>query len=320
MTSTLEIKDMTKQFQQQTILKDVSFTLNKGEILSIVGPSGSGKTTLLRILAGLETPTSGTVSISGKDVTRKKANKRNLSLVFQQPLLFPHMTVKENIRYGAKLAKKNDERKIISLLDAIGLSSYADHYPSEISGGQQQRVALARAMATEPEVILFDEPFSSLDPQLRQGLRLWVRAFLAERSITSIFVTHDTEEAMLMGDRVALFNEGLFQQMDQPKVLHQSPANPFVANFLGGHLVLDDEQYIPLSSCMLHPPQSSEAYETYSGIIEHVTYQHGQSIGHVYVEDLNKKISLPISNLSAKEEIHLYLPSSQIKRFRGNPT
>ncbi|MCA0972609.1 ABC transporter ATP-binding protein [Halobacillus litoralis] len=319
MTNTLEIQKLTKQFNEQSILRDITFSVEKGEVLSIVGPSGSGKTTLLRILAGLEPLTTGTISISGQDVTEKKANKRSVSLVFQQPLLFPHMTVEENIRYGAKLAKKDSKRKTQSLLEAIGLLDYKDYYPAEISGGQQQRVALARAMATEPEVILFDEPFSSLDPQLRKELRLWVRTFLTERSITSIFVTHDTEEAMLMGDRVAVFHEGKFQQVDQPSTLLQSPNHPFVAHFLGGHLVIDEERYIPVQSCLFRPP-SDTSYEQHEGTIQHKTYQHGQTIGHLFLESLGEKVSLPVQEGSVGAELSLYLPLDKIKRFEGGRT
>ncbi|TGB01865.1 heme ABC exporter ATP-binding protein CcmA [Halobacillus salinus] len=319
MTNTLEIKQLSKQFQRNNILNDISFSLHKGEVLSIVGPSGSGKTTLLRILAGLEPPTGGSIVLSGKDITSQKANKRNISLVFQQPLLFPHMTVKENIEYGAKLVKKADKRKIHSLLEAIDLLEYQDYYPAEISGGQQQRVALARAMATEPAVILFDEPFSSLDPKLRKELRLWVRSFLEDRSITSIFVTHDTEEAMLMGDRIALFHDGRFQQIDESSTLYQTPANPFVANFLGGHIVLDEARYIPLRFCRLELP-SDESFEKIEGMIKHRTFQHGQMIGHIHIHSLNQNISMPLSESNTQESVSLYLPGSEIRSFGGDAT
>ncbi|MBH0231590.1 ABC transporter ATP-binding protein [Halobacillus yeomjeoni] len=317
MTLTLEVNQLKKQFHDKSILYDLSFKLHKGEILSIVGPSGSGKTTLLRILAGLDAPTDGSIVMQGKNITDQKANKRNVSLVFQQPLLFPHMTVKENIRYGAKIAKK-DMKKTDPLLKAIGLELYADHYPSELSGGQKQRVALARAMATEPDVILFDEPFSSLDPKLRQEMRYWVRQFLVERSITSIFVTHDIDEAMIMGDRIALFHEGTFQQIDRLSTLHEDPANAFVARFLGGHLVIDSDHYAPLSSCYLSASDAGEDPRTFEAAVQQITYQNGQAIGHIYVDELDEKVSLPIKHFTHNDRIKLYIAKSMIRRFGGS--
>ncbi|KHE67249.1 ABC transporter ATP-binding protein, partial [Halobacillus sp. BBL2006] len=293
------------------------FKLNKGEVLSVVGPSGSGKTTLLRILAGLEKPTSGNIFMNDNEITHKKANKRNVSLVFQQPLLFPHMTVIENIRYGSKLAGKKNESKILELLDAIDLVNYKNFFPSEISGGQQQRVALARAMATDPKVILFDEPFSSLDPKLRKELRFWVRDFLAKRSITSIFVTHDVEEAMIMGDRVALFHEGIFQQINKPETLHEHPANAFVANFLGGHIVLDDSTYAPLKAISFESPDSGKDTLSLQGVVQHITYQNGLVIGHILIEDLQEKIAVPMETPEVSEQISLYLPVSSLRQFAG---
>lgn len=253
-----------------------------------------------------------------EDVTWKKANKRSISLVFQQPLLFPHMTVKENINYGAKLAKKFSTKKTTKLLQAIGLESYQDYFPSEISGGQQQRVALARAMATEPEVILFDEPFSSLDPQLREELRYWVRRFLVERSITSIFVTHDTEEAMLMGDRVAIFHEGHFQQINTPSFLHKKPANPFVAKFLRGHLVLNNHQYAPLPACRVTLNSKETAAVTFHASLQHVTYQHGQAIAHLLIDELNEKISLPLDEAQIFEKVLINIDHFDIQNFEDS--
>ncbi|RWZ52285.1 ABC transporter ATP-binding protein [Halobacillus fulvus] len=316
MSYVLEANDLTKQFHKERILNRVQFQLKKGEVLSIVGPSGSGKTTLLRTLAGLEKPTEGTLSMSGHDITEKKANERSIGLVFQQPLLFPHMTVEENIRYGAKFARSSKKDSVTDLLSAIELSDYRGYYPAEISGGQQQRVALARAIATEPDVILFDEPFSSLDPKLRHDLRIWLREFLAERSITSIFVTHDTEEAMLMGDRVGVFHEGTFQQIDRPEVLYKEPANAFVARFIGGHFVLSEHEYIPLSNCSV----TTNAYETgrrYMATIQHITFQHGQTIAHMSMEDLNKTTTLPVAGAEVGQTVWLSFPDEQICAFGG---
>ncbi|MYL51277.1 ATP-binding cassette domain-containing protein [Halobacillus litoralis] len=318
MTQTkLEMKNITKTFNQDTILNDLTFHLEKGEIMSIVGPSGSGKTTLLRILAGLEKPTEGEIIMNGKEITKQKANRRSISLVFQQPLLFPHMTVKENIDYGAKVSKKYKAEKIESLLEATGMARFRDHYPSEISGGQQQRTALARAMATEPEVILFDEPFSSLDPSLRQDLRYWVRDFLASRETTAVFVTHDMEEAMIMGDQIAVFENGKFQQIGTVETLHQSPANMRVASFLGGHLILNDHEFVPLHAVQLGSQKTSENGVSFHASVEHITYQHGRPIVHLYIRELEKKISLPINESLPKQEVQVTIPCDSIKTFSG---
>ncbi|MGP4076084.1 ABC transporter ATP-binding protein [Halobacillus sp. K22] len=316
MSHTLNVQHLSKQFNHDLILSDLTFQLEKGEILSIVGPSGSGKTTLLRILAGLETPSQGSIHMYGKEITFQKANRRDISLVFQQPLLFPHMTVEENIAYGAKLAGKKDKNKITQLLEATGLDRYRKYFPAEISGGQQQRVALARAMATEPEIILFDEPFSSLDPKLRHEIRYWVRDFLVDQSITGVFVTHDTEEAMIMGDRLALFHEGTFQQIDRAEAIHENPANSFVADFLGGHLVIDSRHYVPVKDCSLHPIKEEEM-RSYDGILQHITFQNGQTVGHILLKDLGHKIVLPLREHVSAEKITLYIKESSIRKFGG---
>lgn len=318
MTQTkLEMKRITKIFNEETILNNLSFQLEKGGIMSIVGPSGSGKTTLLRILAGLEKPTDGEIIMNGKDITKLKANRRSISLVFQQPLLFPHMTVKENIAYGAKVSKKYKDEKIESLLEVIGMTRFRDHYPSEISGGQQQRTALARAMATEPEVILFDEPFSSLDPSLRQDLRYWVRDFLASRETTAVFVTHDMEEAMIMGDQIAVFEDGNFQQIGTAESLHKSPANMRVASFLGGHLILNEHEFAPLQAIQVETQKTMGNDVSFQATVEHITYQHGRPVAHLYVKELEKKISVPIDESFSKQEVHVTIPNSSIQTFSG---
>ncbi|SFK36955.1 sulfate transport system ATP-binding protein [Halobacillus dabanensis] len=314
--TTLEIKNMTKNYKSETVLNELSFQLQQGEILSIVGPSGSGKTTLLRVLAGLEEPTNGSIFMYGEEITKQKANKRDISLVFQQPLLFPHMTVMENIVYGAKISKKYKKEKTDALLTAIGMGKYQDHFPSEISGGQQQRTALARAMATEPEVILFDEPFSSLDPSLRQDLRYWVRNFLVKQKTTAIFVTHDMEEAMIMGDKIAVFTEGQFQQIGKAKTLQESPANLLVASFMGGNLILSEEEYISLQEITLSPPTDRKADRIYEATLLHVTYQHARPIAHLHIHSLDEKVSLPLQHEDElQENVTIYIPDSEVRRF-----
>ncbi|CDQ21528.1 iron(III) transport system ATP-binding protein/sulfate transport system ATP-binding protein/putative spermidine/putrescine transport system ATP-binding protein [Halobacillus karajensis] len=310
----LEIQNITKQFHTETILNGLSFHLNHGNILSIVGPSGSGKTTLLRILAGLEKPTDGTILMNGKDITKQKAYRRNISLVFQQPLLFPHMTVKENIVYGAKVSKKYKAEKIETLLEAVGMKRFSNYYPSEISGGQQQRTSLARAMATEPEVILFDEPFSSLDPSLRKDLRYWVRNFLVSRHTTAVFVTHDMEEAMIMGDEIAVFKKGTFQQIDTAEILFKKPSNKHVASFLGGHLIINDKEYVSLQAITVTPPNQKIGGQHFDATVEHMTYQYGSPIAHLHIRNLNKKVSLPVKG-ELPPRVELHIPPTSIQRF-----
>ncbi|UOR10356.1 ABC transporter ATP-binding protein [Halobacillus amylolyticus] len=313
MTYVIDVTQLHKRFGETEIVKDVNFQLEKGELISVVGPSGSGKTTLLRILAGLEPATSGTVLLNGKDVTGRKANARNIGLVFQQPLLFPHMTVMENISYGVKVAGNKAGDKTKNLLQAISLSDYGGRFPSELSGGQQQRVALARAIATEPEVLLLDEPFSSLDTQLREELRYWVRNLLKNHRITAIFVTHDLEEAMVMGDRIALFNEGIFQQFAEADEIHKQPANPFVARFLKGHLVLNEEQYSPISALTLTEP--AKEHKAFTAELLHTTYSQGQKLGHLFIEEIDEKITLPLTVNEHRGTFSIYLPLERICSF-----
>ncbi|UOQ91766.1 ABC transporter ATP-binding protein [Halobacillus shinanisalinarum] len=320
MTHVIDVTQLHKRFGKTEIVKDVNFQLEQGELISIVGPSGSGKTTLLRMLAGLEPVTSGAVLLNGKDVTDRKANARNIGLVFQQPLLFPHMTVEENISYGVRVAGKNAGDKAKKLLQAISLSEYGGHFPAELSGGQQQRVALARAIATEPEVLLLDEPFSSLDAQLREELRYWVRDLLKTHQITAVFVTHDLEEAMLMGDRIALFHEGIFQQFAAADEIHEKPANPFVARFLKGHLVLNNEQYSPISALTLTEPVKQ--HRAFKAQLLHTTYSQGQKLGHLFIEEINEKITLPLTVNEHRDTFSIYLPLERICSFStrmGNP-
>lgn len=313
MTELLTVNQLSKSFSDhKRILNTIHFSLQQGKVLSIVGPSGSGKTTLLRILAGLESPDQGTVWINGQDMTTFKANKRPVSLVFQQPLLFPHMSVKQNIQFGAKVAKKHDRSS--DLLEAIGLSHVANNRPDQLSGGQQQRVALARAMATEPDLLLFDEPFSHLDRQLRQEMRNWVKLFLKERDMTAIFVTHDTEEAEMLGDNMGVFYDGQFQQLAPPMELHHAPATPFVARFLGGHLLLESHHYIPLADCSFFPLE--ETSRSLRAKVRSYTYIHGQLMGHLVLEGLDQSITMPVPlSIKEKEEIDLFIPLSKVRTF-----
>jgi len=232
----ISIKNVSKRFANFTALDDLSLEVPDGALLGLLGPSGSGKTTLLRIIAGLEIADSGTVLHQHEDITHHSARDRNVGFVFQHYALFRHMTVAENIGYGLKVRKKpKDEihERVAELLQLIRLEGLAARYPAQLSGGQRQRVALARALAARPRVLLLDEPFGALDAKVRQELRQWLRRLHDEIHVTSIFVTHDQEEAFEVADQVVVMNEGRILQVGTPDEVYEHPADPFVFNFLG---------------------------------------------------------------------------------------
>jgi iron(III) transport system ATP-binding protein len=236
----LEIRNLSKSFDgnEYPAVCDVSFSLDKGEILALVGPSGCGKTTTLRLIAGFEQPDAGEVSIGDRVVAGRKSfvppEQRGVGMVFQEHALFPHLTVNANIGFGlSRLPKGEARKKTDAMLNLLGLQRLADRYPHEISGGERQRVALARALAPQPIVLLLDEPFSSLDADLRSQVREEVRVILKAVGATAIFVTHDQEEALFMGDRLAVFSQGALEQIGSPEEIFHTPATRFVADFMG---------------------------------------------------------------------------------------
>jgi sulfate transport system ATP-binding protein len=236
----IEVRGVTKTFAGFTALKDVTLTIPTGELVALLGPSGSGKTTLLRVVAGLEFPDAGGVFLNGEDATRRRTSDRRVGFVFQHYALFRHMSVFENIAFGLRVRPRSarpseDEirRRVRDLLQLVQLDWLAYARPAQLSGGQRQRVALARALAVEPEVLLLDEPFGALDAQVRKELRRWLRRLHDELHVTSVFVTHDQEEALEVADRVVVMNEGQVQQIGTPEEVYHHPANPFVYNFLG---------------------------------------------------------------------------------------
>jgi sulfate transport system ATP-binding protein len=236
----IEVREVTKSFGSFTSLKNVSFRVDSGELVALLGPSGSGKTTLLRIIAGLEQPDSGTVILEDEDATRQDPRKRGVGFVFQHYALFRHMTVFENVAFGLRVRPhgqrpSNDviTATVASLLKLVQLDYLGTRYPRQLSGGQRQRVALARALAVEPKVLLLDEPFGALDAKVRQELRRWLRRLHEEVRLTSVFVTHDQEEALELADRVVVMNEGRIEQDGRPEEVFEQPATSFVMNFLG---------------------------------------------------------------------------------------
>ena len=236
----IEAINITKRFGHFTALNQVNLRIPSGELVALLGPSGSGKTTLLRIIAGLEFADSGTIHFDGDNITDRSARDRQVGFVFQHYALFRHMTVFENIAFGLRVrprklrpSKEQIRAKVYELLKLIQLESLAHRYPSQLSGGQRQRVALARALAVEPSVLLLDEPFGALDAKVRLELRRWLRQLHDEIHITSVFVTHDQEEALEVADRVVLMNEGRIEQVGSPEEVYNHPATPFAYKFLG---------------------------------------------------------------------------------------
>jgi sulfate transport system ATP-binding protein len=236
----IEVSHVSKQYGHFAALNDVSVSVAEGELLALLGPSGSGKTTLLRIIAGLERADSGRVLFDGHDVAARDPRDRNVGFVFQHYALFRHMTVFENVAFGLRVRPRASRppeseirRKVTDLLALVQLDYLGERYPSQLSGGQRQRVALARALAVEPRVLLLDEPFGALDAKVRQELRRWLRRLHAEIHLTSVFVTHDQEEALELANRVVVMNEGRIEQDGTPEDVVEHPATPFVVNFLG---------------------------------------------------------------------------------------
>jgi sulfate/thiosulfate transport system ATP-binding protein len=236
----IEIVSVNKKFGTFDALRDVTLTVPSGELVALLGPSGSGKTTLLRIIAGLEIPDSGKILFNGVETTEHHVRERQVGFVFQHYALFRHMTVFDNIAFGltvrprkSRPGKTEIRDRVNELLRLIQLEQMADRYPSQLSGGQRQRVALARALAVEPQVLLLDEPFGALDAQVRQELRRWLRRLHDEIHVTSVFVTHDQEEALEVADRIVVMNGGKIEQQGTPAEVYDRPATPFVFNFLG---------------------------------------------------------------------------------------
>ncbi len=232
----LKISNISKKFGASEVLNNVSLSVDENEIFFILGPSGCGKTTLLRIITGFTAPDSGRIMLSGRDITDTAPAGRNIGMVFQNYALWPHMNVRQNVSYGLEIKKFPPEvirRKVEKVLQTTKLSSFADYFPPKLSGGQQQRVALARAIVTEPRLLLLDEPLSNLDARLREEMREEIKRIQRETKISMIYVTHDQKEAMAMGQKIAVMNQGKFTQTGTPVQLYSSPSDRFTAGFMG---------------------------------------------------------------------------------------
>ena len=236
MSVSIHFQDIVKKYGNNTIIPGLDLDVREGEFFTLLGPSGCGKTTLLRMVAGFNSIEGGTISFNGKVINDIAPSKRNIGMVFQNYAVFPHMTVRENVAYGLenrKIPKKEIKERVDEILETVKITQYADRLPERLSGGQQQRVALARAIVIKPDVLLMDEPLSNLDAKLRIEMRNAIRQIQHEVGITTVYVTHDQEEAMAVSDRIAVMKDGVIQHVSSPKSIYQRPANLFVANFIG---------------------------------------------------------------------------------------
>ncbi|MBB1486140.1 ABC transporter ATP-binding protein [Oceanospirillum sediminis] len=243
--SYVEVTNLAKRFDSTPVFKEINFTINKGEFITLLGPSGCGKSTLLRCIAGLNSVDNGSILVDGEDITSLPAQRRGIAMVFQSYALFPNMTVTDNIAFGLKMQKlSSDEiqRRVREGIEMVELNGREDHYPHQLSGGQRQRVALARSLVMQPRILLLDEPLSALDAKIRKNLREQIRLIQQELNLTTIFVTHDQEEALTMSDRIFLMNSGQIVQSGSAEEIYTEPADAFVASFIGNYNLLQAEQ------------------------------------------------------------------------------
>ncbi len=244
--SYIRFENLNKFFGKNHVLKDINLTVEKGQLVTLLGPSGCGKSTLLRCLAGLEIVTSGKVFLDGNDITEVSPRARGIGMVFQQYSLFPNLSTFQNVAFGLKMKKetgKEIESKVKKILDLVGLTDKIDQYPAQLSGGQQQRVALARAIVTEPKVLLLDEPLSAIDALLRRNLQIEIRRIQKDLNITTVFVTHDQDEAMVMSDMIHLFNIGFIEQSGTAVDLYSRPRTRFAATFIGNYNIFSAAEF-----------------------------------------------------------------------------
>ncbi|MEH7333900.1 sulfate/molybdate ABC transporter ATP-binding protein [Neobacillus drentensis] len=313
----IQIQNISKSFGTFTALEKINIDIQTGELVALLGPSGSGKTSLLRIIAGLEAANKGSILFGDEDMTHIHTKERKVGFVFQHYALFRHMTVFDNIAYGLKVrprkirpSKQEIKDKVYELLRLVKLEAYADRYPSNLSGGQRQRVALARALAVEPKVLLLDEPFGALDAKVRKDLRRWLRKLHDDYQITSIFVTHDQEEALDVADRIVVMNEGKIEQIGTPEEVYENPNSPFVYHFLGNVNLFKGR----LHNGKLHhgnfqvdvPPEFAESMNT-------------DAVGYVRPYDISIEREQSLDSVAAKiSYIHLVGAVVQLELIRND--
>lgn len=258
----IAVENVTKQYDSFLAVDNVSLEVKTGSLVALLGPSGSGKSTLLRMIAGLETPNSGHIWLVGEDATYKSVQERQIGFVFQHYALFKHMTVRENIAFPLeirKFPKSKIQPRVEELLELVQLQGFGERYPSQLSGGQRQRVALARALAVQPRILLLDEPFGALDAKVRKELRMWLRQLHEEVHVTTVFVTHDQEEAMEVSDQIVVMNKGRVEQIGTPAEIYDHPATPFVMSFIGPVNVLSSQAGI-VPNTNLATPSSHQVF------------------------------------------------------------
>lgn len=305
----IKFKNINKNYGKQHILKDMTLDIQKQEFVTLLGPSGCGKSTLLRCLAGLETISSGEIFLDGENITHKKPSKRNVGMVFQQYSLFPTMNIYNNIAFGLKIKgyKKQDIDKLVKdVLKMVNLEGSEKKYPSQLSGGEQQRVAICRCIVTKPKVLLLDEPFSAIDAKLRKSLQTKIKEIHRELGITTIFVTHDQDEAMTMSDKIYLMNKGVIEQFGTPKELYVSPKNHFAASFMGNYNILSKSVVKSVANIDINcneicfrpevveisdkPFTENKDRLTFSGIVEDIVPQGNTILYKIKCNDVNIKV------------------------------
>lgn len=309
----LYIKNISKSFNNNKILKDVSIKIKKGEFICFLGPSGCGKTTLLRIIAGLEGKDAGEINLSGKNISDLPPSRRKIGIVFQNYALFPNLTIGDNIAYGLvnkKIAKIEINRRVNEMLKLVGLTEHKNKYPSEISGGQQQRVALARAIVLKPEILLLDEPLSALDAKVREELRAEIKKIQKTLNITTIMVTHDQEEALTMADKIIVFNNGEVMQEGTPEEIYYDPKNDFTADFIGKINLLNRED----GKVSYIRPECIELSKDYKQGYEECIVKEVEFRGNIYrvllnIEGMHSNIYVDIS-WKEKNELNLKVNKS----------
>lgn len=330
--SLVELSNLVRRFGDVTALDGLNLTIQPGELVALLGPSGCGKTTALRLLAGLDLADSGNVIVDGKDLTNVPASQRDMGMVFQAYSLFPNMTALENVAFGLKVRgidKEKREKKAQELLDLVGLTTQANRYSHQMSGGQQQRVALARALAIEPKVLLLDEPLSALDAKVRTQLRDEIRRIQIEVGTTTLFVTHDQEEAMAMADRVGVMSNGKLEQIDRPNIVYSNPTSAFVASFVGAMnripAKLDAGKVSVLGQNVKHGGGASGsdlvALVRPESISVSVAQSNSSNTGSVLARSfLGPQTRLTITTSETKTNIHVDMPSSEAGPFAPGTT
>ena len=324
----VELKDINKTFGNYKASDHVSFAIEKGKLVGLLGPSGSGKTTILRMIAGLETPDSGEIIIDGKVMNDIPASKRGIGFVFQNYALFRYMTVAENIAFGLKIQKADKQlirERVQELVKLIGLEGLEKRYPSQLSGGQRQRVAFARALAPNPQLLLLDEPFAAIDAKVRQELRSWLKEMIEKLGITSIFVTHDQDEAIEVADEIIITNRGRIEQKGTPLEIYQNPKTAFAASFFGQTTILNDyeqfrkfEHRDDIDQAIIRPEfvkvTKKTEVEKYGssaseGVVENVSFRGAHIEAQIRVGDnlVTARRNLEDAPLSVGEKVDVFL-------------